>query len=180
MKRLTLMRHADARWQDPGLSDLERPLNRRGTAAAEALARRLAELERVHKTLLASEKMVSIGKLAATVAHEINNPLFGILTYARLVMREEALYLASAADLLKVVHATGPRVKHLLVVAHNPGVSELVQQLVPEAEASGLATAALCSIAFETAHWTAVGVAAVKDVLREAPPAAFSSFTASA
>jgi two-component system NtrC family sensor kinase len=50
--------------------------------------RKTAELERVHKTLLSSEKMASIGKLAATVAHEINNPLFGILTYARLVLRE--------------------------------------------------------------------------------------------
>jgi len=49
--------------------------------------RKTAELERVHKTLLSSEKMASIGKLAATVAHEINNPLFGILTYARLVSR---------------------------------------------------------------------------------------------
>jgi two-component system, NtrC family, sensor kinase len=54
----------------------------------EQVRRKTAELERVHKTLLNSEKMASIGKLAATVAHEINNPLFGILTYARLVLRE--------------------------------------------------------------------------------------------
>ena len=53
----------------------------------EEVRRKTAELERVHKTLLRSEKMASIGKLAATVAHEINNPLFGILTYARLVLR---------------------------------------------------------------------------------------------
>jgi two-component system NtrC family sensor kinase len=54
----------------------------------EQVRRKTAELERVHRTLLNSEKMASIGKLAATVAHEINNPLFGILTYARLVLRE--------------------------------------------------------------------------------------------
>jgi two-component system NtrC family sensor kinase len=53
----------------------------------EQVRRKTAELERVHKTLLISEKMASIGKLAATVAHEINNPLFGILTYARLLAR---------------------------------------------------------------------------------------------
>ncbi|HEV3330699.1 MAG TPA: ATP-binding protein [Bryobacteraceae bacterium] len=54
----------------------------------EQVLRKTAELERIHKTLLSSEKMASMGKLAATVAHEINNPLFGILTYARLVLRE--------------------------------------------------------------------------------------------
>jgi two-component system, NtrC family, sensor kinase len=54
----------------------------------DQVRRKTAELERVHKTLLGSQKMASIGKLAATVAHEINNPLFGILTYARLVLRE--------------------------------------------------------------------------------------------
>jgi len=53
----------------------------------EQVRRKTAELERVYRTLLSAEKMASIGKLAATVAHEINNPLFGILTYARLVLR---------------------------------------------------------------------------------------------
>jgi len=44
MKRLTLMRHADARWQDLKTDDFARPLNRRGLAGAEAMARRLLEL----------------------------------------------------------------------------------------------------------------------------------------
>ena len=36
------------------------------------------------------EKMSSLGKLSATVAHELNNPISGMLTYARLVRRELA------------------------------------------------------------------------------------------
>ena len=76
------------------LGDLARSFNKMTSVVAgvqaeieERVRRKTAELERVHKTLLSSEKMASIGKLAATVAHEINNPLFGILTYARLVQR---------------------------------------------------------------------------------------------
>jgi two-component system, NtrC family, sensor kinase len=45
------------------------------------------ELKRAHEHVLHVEKMATIGKMAAVVAHEINNPLSGILTYARLLKK---------------------------------------------------------------------------------------------
>jgi two-component system NtrC family sensor kinase len=45
------------------------------------------ELQRAHDHVVHVEKMASIGKMAAVVAHEINNPLSGILTYAKLLKK---------------------------------------------------------------------------------------------
>jgi two-component system, NtrC family, sensor kinase len=45
------------------------------------------ELKRAHEHMLHVEKMATMGKMAAVVAHEINNPLSGILTYAKLVRK---------------------------------------------------------------------------------------------
>ena len=79
---------------DDELGDLAASFNKMTAEVAgvqskieEQVRRKTADLERAHKSLLNSEKMASVGKLAATVAHEINNPLFGILTYARLIAR---------------------------------------------------------------------------------------------
>ncbi len=45
------------------------------------------ELKGAHEHMLHVEKMASMGKMAAVVAHEVNNPLSGILTYAKLLRK---------------------------------------------------------------------------------------------
>ena len=53
----------------------------------ERVDQKTRELRRAHEQMLQAERMVTIGKMAAVVAHEINNPLAGILTYAKLIKR---------------------------------------------------------------------------------------------
>ncbi len=45
------------------------------------------ELERMHRGMVQVEKMASLGKMAASVAHELNNPLSGIVTYSKLLKK---------------------------------------------------------------------------------------------
>jgi two-component system NtrC family sensor kinase len=54
----------------------------------EKVIQKTEELRRAERQVLHMEKMASLGQLSATVAHEINNPISGMLTYARLVKRE--------------------------------------------------------------------------------------------
>ncbi len=163
MKRLTLMRHGNAKWKNPEVSDFERPLNRRGTGECEAMARRLIELALVPALIVASPS-TRTRQSADIVARELG-------LSARHVRSEESLYLARAEDILKVVHATGPRVPHLLIVGHNPGISKAATDLGVRYEGADMETGAICSLSFDVRSWSAVVREALHDQRSEAPPA---------
>jgi two-component system NtrC family sensor kinase len=53
----------------------------------DRVVQKTKELRSAHEHMLRVEKMASMGKMAAVVAHEVNNPLSGILTYAKLLRK---------------------------------------------------------------------------------------------
>jgi phosphohistidine phosphatase len=162
VKRLTLMRHANAQWKDPQISDFDRPLNRRGTSEAEVMSRRLIELKLI-PTLVLTSSARRAQQTADIVVRELG-------VSPRNLRSDESLYLATAADILRVIQTTGPRIPHLMIVGHNPGITEIANLLAPTSHID-LATAAMCSLTFDTRSWRDVNAGNLRDVGSESPPA---------
>jgi two-component system NtrC family sensor kinase len=101
----------------------------------EKVVEKTEELRRAQRQVLHMERMASLGKLAATVAHELNNPISGVLTCARLVGRElESQELPPAVreelreNLRLIVHESarcGSIVQNLLLFARHSEGAEM-------------------------------------------------------
>jgi two-component system NtrC family sensor kinase len=110
------------------------------------VAQKTQELKRATEQMVQVERMASIGKLAAIVAHEVNNPLTGILTYAKLLLKktksngEGFAGMADAQQYLEVIASESARcgelVKGLLQFARQSPVNlreNDVNELIREA-----------------------------------------------
>jgi phosphohistidine phosphatase len=154
MKRLTLVRHAHAKVQAAAVTDFERPLSRRGRAEAKATALSLLRADAVPQLLLASAARRTL-QTAEIFARELK-------IAERHVHQDELLYLAAPDTILKLIHATGPRIEHLMVIGHNPGISALANALAPQAKLGEFATAAACIMDIDVRTWPAVSAGCVK------------------
>jgi len=85
------------------------------------------ELKNIYNQVNQIEKLASLGKLSATVAHELNNPLEGILTYSKLIIRklqsiQKDSEYAKLIEYLELISGESSRcgkiVKDLLLFSH--------------------------------------------------------------
>lgn len=91
------------------VDDLQRAhdeLTESGRILEEKVEERTQELREIQDHLIQSEKLASLGKLSAGIAHEINNPLGGILMYSHLLLEELGAESPSSENLKKIIRET--------------------------------------------------------------------------
>lgn len=121
MRRLILVRHAKSSWTDPGLPDFDRPLNQRGRRDAPLMGQRLAETGWLPDRIVASP---------AQRARDTARLLAVALGYPEAdIAWEPAIYEAEAHDLLAVVRRSAAELATIMLVGHNPGITDLTTLL---------------------------------------------------
>jgi phosphohistidine phosphatase len=146
MKRLTLMRHAQADNPLPGQPDWDRPLTKRGQLDAKEMTRRL-KVQQWRPELILSSPALRTRETATALLKCFGN------TQVEYV---EELYLADPKPMLAIIQQLGLSTNHLLVVAHNPGIAELADLLCAERSIDTMPTGALVTAEYDLEAWQAL------------------------
>jgi phosphohistidine phosphatase len=144
MKTLFLVRHARSSWDDPALPDKERPLNDRGKRDAPKLAERLAKHDASPALILSSP-----AKRALATARIIASALDYKVEDIRV---DDRLYAMGAAGLLDVIRECGDKLKSVMLVGHNPELTELAHRF--SSEITHMPTCAVAEFAFDAKSWS--------------------------
>ena len=156
MKKLTLLRHAKSGWDDPVARDFDRPLNDRGRRASEAIGHHAKSIG------------VDVDTISASPAVRVVETLDIFIPTAGLDDIEphwdRRIYLASSVTLLDCLRDAPADATHVLMAGHNPGMEDLILDLVPDDGSSPLRdeaeikfpTAALATMELDIDDWTAI------------------------
>ncbi len=144
MKTLTILRHGKAARNDVATSDYERPLSPRGEADVPVMAERITDAG-IRPSLIMSSPAARAWTTAKLVARALSYPV-------EFLQREDRLYLASLDKLLDVVAEQDAAFNSIVVVGHNPGLTELANHLLPGVTDS-IPTCGIVSLNIETDSW---------------------------
>lgn len=123
MKKLTLLRHAKSSWDDPVDRDFDRPLNKKGKRAAAVMG------------CFIRRNGLTFDQILASPAVRVIETLENVEEASKLAMEptwDRKIYLASSATLMDVLRGARAEAEHILMVGHNPGLEDLVLDLVPD------------------------------------------------
>ncbi len=148
MKTLHLLRHAKSDWGEPGLSDHDRPLNARGLRDAPLMGAAL------HHALQAISVHVSSARRAQMTLAGLCAGWPALASQRH--STEAALYAFDARELLAWLRARPDEDEALFLIAHNPGLTDLANQLVPGLRLANLPTAGYLQLRLPIEHWRAV------------------------
>ena len=143
MKKLYLMRHAKSDWNGYYVSDFERGLNKRGLHDAPMMGGILKE--KITPDLIVASPATRAKMTAEAVAEKLGYPSLEIVF-------EKAIYEASVSDLIEVVRNLPDDADEVLLVGHNPALTELINRL-GDVRLDNLPTASLVGFSFETERW---------------------------
>lgn len=144
MKRLYVLRHAKSDWSDPALDDHDRPLNARGERAAALMAIYLVQRDANPGLVLCSTARRAQQTLGFVRERLDGEPR---------VLIERGLYLAGRTALAERIAQVEETESSVLLIGHNPGLTELVAWLDADAHAD-MPTAALASLALRVDRWS--------------------------
>jgi phosphohistidine phosphatase len=142
VKTLWLLRHAKSSWDDPALSDHDRPLAPRGLKAGKRI-RRWAADHRVRPDLVLCSTAARAQATLELVLPGLGSPQ---------VELEVAIYHASADFLLDRLRALDSGLDSVLLIGHNPSLHDLAHLLAPPGP-DALPTGALAELRLEVETW---------------------------
>ena len=143
MKTLYVVRHAKSSWNENNVIDYDRALNERGKCDVKMMAKRL------------KNRGVKVDKILASASKRTSATTFGLnkrlgLNSDQIEFRSD-LYHSGVSVLLHQVCQTNDECDYLMVVAHNPGVSEFCDYLSDVV--FYFPTLAIVKITFEAESW---------------------------